>query len=218
MDKTKKIILLILLIIVSIIQLYSIGDYCRNSSTRYEYKDFMQNISSYIDKNDLDQNYLGELQKVFGVYDENSGLGNGMGIIITLIVECFVGLLSIVGIILNCISLFLNKKIYAQIFLFIYNIIVGCFELYIAIFEEKTEINLTDSQLKEFKEMRKVIEENLDSVKTRVIYLIVYSALLFATSIVQILFNVYIIKQNKKSEFEKYGENILNNSMIENNY
>ena len=215
--KAKKILILILFMIFSIIQLYSIGDYCRKYSSRYEYKDFMHNIRYYIYKNGLNENYHDELQKVFGVYTDNSGLANGMDILITLIVQGLIGILTIVGIILNCISLNLNKKIFAQTFLFIYIIIVGCFNLYIAIFEEKTKINLTDAELEEFKEMRRVIEKNLDSVKTRVLYLTVYSALLIVTSIAHIIVNVYIIKQNKKLDFVNYRENIINNPIIENN-
>ena len=65
--------------------------------------------------------------------------------------------------------------------------------------------------------MRKKIELNLASVKTRIVCLIVYSSLLIFTSIIHIIINVYIIKLNKTPDFVNYNEVQENNSNDENN-
>ena len=63
-------------------------------------------------------------------------LGKGIEMTFIGIVELFIGIISISGILLNCISLNKNKNIFALIVLFIYTIIIGGFELYSAIFKE----------------------------------------------------------------------------------
>ena len=68
----------------------------------------MYEIYSYIRINKLNENYIKEFESVFEYYYENSSKGQGMGLIIALIRIIFVGVLSIIGIVLNCISL--NKK------------------------------------------------------------------------------------------------------------
>ena len=65
--------------------------------------------------------------------------------------------------------------------------------------------------------MRESIESNLSSVKARVLFLRIYSALLIITSIIHIIFNIIIIKLNKDSEHASYREDIMNNSTGGNN-
>ena len=96
-------------------------------------------------------------------------------------------------------------------------IVIGYFEFYNAIFKEKTELDLTDSELKEFKEMRAEIDSKLLTVKIRIFFLRVCSLVLIITSIINIVLNVYIIIFNKKLDNEKYKEDIMNKSNEENN-
>ena len=58
--------------------------------------------------------------------------------------EFFIGIISIIGIALNYISLNKNKNKFAQIVLFILAIVIGCIELFYALFKEKNKLNLTD--------------------------------------------------------------------------
>ena len=96
-------------------------------------------------------------------------------------------------------------------------IVIGYFEFYNAIFKEKTELDLTDSELEEFKEMRAEIESKLLTVKIRIFFLRFCSLVLIITSIINIVLNVYIIIFNKKLDNEKYKEDIMNKSNEENN-
>ena len=212
----KKTIILILLIIIYTIHIFSIFGYANRYSSRYKYKNFMDEIESY-SINHLNSSYIGIFQEVFGRYWDNGVLGKGIEMIIMGTVEFFIGIISIIGIILTCISLNKNKNKFAQIVLFIYTIVIGCFELYLAIFKEKNKLNLTDSQLEEFKGMRESIESNLASVKARVLFLRVYSALLIITSIINIILNIFIRKLNKKSELVNYRDDKMNNSTDGNN-
>ena len=215
-EKKKKIIL-ILLTIVSAIQIISIFGYYNIYSSRYKYKYFMDEIESYIYFNNLSRSYVGEFQDVFGRYWDNGVVGKGIEMAFVGFLELFIGIISIIGILLNCISLKKNKNISTQIVLFIYTIFIGGLELHSAIFKEKNKLNLTDSQLEEFKGMRGTIEWYLSSVKERVLFLRIYSALLIITSFINIIFNVIIIKLNKKSELANYREDIMNTSTDGNN-
>ena len=96
-------------------------------------------------------------------------------------------------------------------------IVIGYFEFYNAIFKEKNELDLTDSELEEFKEMRAEIESKLLTVKIRIFFLRFCSLVLIITSIINIVLNVYIIIFNKKLDNEKYKEDIMNKSNEENN-
>lgn len=215
-EKKKKIIL-VLLIIVSAIQLISILGYFIRYSSRYKYQHFMDEIEGYISQNHLNSNYIYEFRNVFGHYWDNGVLGKGIEMILIGTLEFFIGIISIIGIALNYISLYKNKNKFTQIVLFILAIVIGCIELFYAIFKEKNKLNLNDSQLKEFDEKRELIESNLASVKARVLFLRVYSALLIITSIVHIVLAVFIIKLNKKPELVDNREDTMNNSTDGNN-
>ena len=65
--------------------------------------------------------------------------------------------------------------------------------------------------------MRKQIELNLASVKTRIVCLIVYSFLLIIIYINHIIMNVCMIRLNKTPDFVNYNEVQENNSIDENN-
>ena len=132
------------------------------------------------------------------------------------ILTLFIGILSIIGIILNCVSLNSNKNKFTQIILFLYVIFLGAVEINVA-FQEKYELNLTDSDRQQLKNMMGTIQSNLEWIKTKILLLRAYSTLIIITSIIHIILNVYIIKLNNKSEIVNDREDIMNNSVTENN-
>ena len=169
-----------------------------------------KNIKNYINENHLNV-YIFEIEKVFGEYDEHNVVVHFFDCFIIFIIQVFIGLLSSGEILLNIISLYSNKKIFVQILLFIGTIVIGYYEFYNAIFEVKTDLNLTDSELEKFKEIRAVIESKLLTVKIRVFFLRICPVVLIITSIINIVLNVYIIIFIKKLDNGKFKEDMMNN-------
>ena len=79
-----------MLIIVSLIQFFSLGGYYYNYSTRFGYKEFIYEIYSYIRTNKLNENYIKEIESIFDHYYENSSLGQGMELMFIFIRISFV--------------------------------------------------------------------------------------------------------------------------------
>ena len=169
-----------------------------------------KNIKNYINENHLNV-YIFEIERVFGEYDVHNVVVHFFDCFIIFIIQVFIGLLSSGEILLNIISLYSNKKIFVQILLFIGTIVIGYYEFYNAIFEVKTDLNLTDSELEKFKEMRAVIESKLLTVKIRVFFLRICPVVLIITSIINIVLNVYIIIFIKKLDNGKFKEDMMNN-------
>ena len=178
----------------------------------------MYEIKSYIYRNGLNSSYIYPLEDIFGHYSDSSSMGKGIAELINGVLLILILIISI-AIKLNFISLNRNKKIFAHIFLFIYTIVIGYLGLHGAILKDKkTKLNLTDSQVEEFKERRRAIESNFASVKSNLNILLFCSALLINTSIIHIILNVYIIiiiKLYKKSVI--LNNDIMNNSTNRNN-
>ena len=124
----------------------------------------MKEIENYIYEKQLNDNCV-VFERVFGKYNDNTGAIHFLDCCLIFIIQVFIGILSSGWVLLNIISLYSNKKIFAQILLFIGTIVIGYFEFYNAIFKEKTELDLTDSELEEFKEMSAKIESKLLTVK-----------------------------------------------------
>ena len=154
-------------------------------------------------------------EEVIGRCHESFSYSIGLTFLFVTFIHIISGLCSIGGIICNCVSLYRNKKIFSQMCLFIYTSVIGCFELYYAIEDEKNILSFSNSDLDIYKD-KKLIKERIEIVKSISLFLIIYSALLIVIPIFHLLINVYIIKNINKSVILTKLEEKTNNSSSEN--
>ena len=133
----KKNYVFIPLIIVSVIMIFAIIGYFGSDTSNQDYSHFMDEIKSYIYRNGLNSSYISPLEDIFGRYSDSSSMGKGIAELINGVLVILILIISIIAIILNFVSLNRNKKIFAQIFLFIYIIVIGYLGLHGAILKVK---------------------------------------------------------------------------------
>ena len=113
--KKKKKRILILIIVVSVILGASSLVYFICYSTKYQYRSFLKKIENYIDEKQLNVNCV-VFERVFGKYNDNTGAIHFLDCCLIFIIQVFIGILSSGGVLLNIISLYSIKKIFAQIY------------------------------------------------------------------------------------------------------
>ena len=214
MDKKQK-ILIILEILFLAGQTFIHVDYVLKNSTRYDYKDFMNQIKDYIKTHNLNENYyMNKFKEVFNDYFDSTILYSTYNNVFVAAIQLMLWILSIVGIIYN----FNSHKKNIPIVFFSYALIVGFLQLIISIGNETSELNLKESDLKELEGVRTLIETNLNSVKKRIFYLNIYSLILTVIFIFHLILSVYIKKSsNNTANINIPLENSEQNNLV-NNY
>jgi len=198
--------------VILLVQIYIQYDYVIKKDSRYD-KDLMCKVNLFINKNSL---YMADLfEEVIGRCHESFSFSIGWILLIVTFIHIISGLCSIVGIICNCVSLYKNKKIFSQMCLFIYTSVIGCFELYYAIEDEKNILTFSNSNLDIYKD-KELIKERIKIVKSISLFIIIYSVLLIVIPIFHLLINVYIIKNINKSVILTKLEEKTNDSSSEN--
>ena len=207
--KKKNIIAQLIIYFFLIIILF---EYYQKYSSKFKYKKFMDSLKQQIYKNNLDSNYIEKFEKVFYNYD-NEFLEKNFIFIINILIEVIISVFSLVGIIINIIAIFYNKKLIIIISIFIFCIIllINIYILYNSLFNEKKNIDLSKEEINKFGEFRAEIEHNLHSVSKRILFLKIYSFLLIVCSFCKIILS-FILFFNIKNE-----EEIINKSNNQNN-
>ena len=177
-------------------QTYIHTDYTLHNASWYDYGEFIGKIIIYINTKDLDNNYIPKFEAVFYEHWDGAGIYFFFSQIFMLALQFFLWLFSLLGIIFNFIS---RKNKNNPINLFSYCLIVGIIEVIDNFFGEKSELDLSKSELEQFKEIQTLIETNLNSVKKRILYLRIYSAILTSIYIFHLILSVYIKKSSDKS-------------------
>ena len=213
--KNLKNILITLEIVVLLGQICIHFDYMSENGTRYKYHALMNNISDYVSTKKLNDSLIYKFEAVFSHYDDHYAIKEAANSIFVGITQIILVILSIIGIILNLISINENKKKCAPIVFFIYVLIVGIYELIDSIINENSELSLNESELELFKEIKSLIEEKLALVKKRVLFLRIYSGILVGISIFHLSLSVYFFKSvNKVQNIQIVLENSKGNSLI----
>ena len=136
--------------------------------------------------------------------------------------QIILGIFSTIGVILDTVFLYKNKKQYISIIFFSFVLMVGTIHLVNTIhYENTTDLDLSDKDLDIFSEIRESIDENLSLVIKRVVLLRVYSILIMFISCYQLFstvcYNRDIISDNKEDILEISEEEKIINSPLENN-
>ena len=119
--KILKYILITLEIVILIGQIYIHFDYMSENGTRYKYHDLMINISNIVFTNKLNNSLIYKFEAVFSHYDDHYAMKEAANSITVGITQIISIILSIIGVILNLVSINENKKNVLQLFfLYIY--------------------------------------------------------------------------------------------------
>ena len=217
MKKTFK-ILLIIEIIFLVAQIFICFHFQYENNTRYDYSDFMKEVHTIAYKKQIDTKIEDKFKAVFN----NNWNDDAKYSFFTTKYQIILGIFSTIGVILDTVFLYKNKKQYISIIFFSFVLMVGTIHLINTIHNENTtDLNLSDEELDIFSEIRESIDENLSSVRKRVTLLRVYSFLIMFISCYQLFstvcYNRDIISDNKENILESSGEEKIINSPLENN-
>ena len=217
MKKNFK-ILLIIEIIFLVAQIFICFHFQYENNTRYDYSDFMKEVHTIAYKKQIDTKIEDKFKAVFN----NNWNDDAKYSFFTTKYQIILGIFSTIGVILDTVFLYKNKKQYISIIFFSFVLMVGTIHLINTIYNENTtDLNLSDEELDIFSEIRESIDENLSSVRKRVTLLRVYSFLIMFISCYQLFstvcYNRDIISDNKENILESSGEEKIINSPLENN-
>ena len=217
MKKTFK-ILLIIEIIFLVAQIFICFHFQYENNTRYDYSDFMKEVHTIAYKKQIDTKIEDKFKAVFN----NNWNDDAKYSFFTTKYQIILGIFSTIGVILDTVFLYKNKKQYISMIFFSFVLMVGTIHLINTIHNENTtDLNLSDEELDIFSEIRESIDENLSSVRKRVTLLRVYSFLIMFISCYQLFstvcYNRDIIPDNKENILESSGEEKIINSPLENN-
>ncbi len=217
MKKNFK-ILLIIEIIFLVAQIFICFHFQYENNTRYDYSDFMKEVHTIAYKKQIDTKIEDKFKAVFN----NNWNDDAKYSFFTTKYQIILGIFSTIGVILDTVFLYKNKKQYISIIFFSFVLMVGTIHLINTIHNENTtDLNLSDEELDIFSEIRESIDENLSSVRKRVTLLRVYSFLIMFISCYQLFstvcYNRDIISDNKENILESSGEEKIINSPLENN-
>ena len=217
MKKTFK-ILLIIEIIFLVAQIFICFHFQYENNTRYDYSDFMKEVHTIAYKKQIDTKIEDKFKAVFN----NNWNDDAKYSFFTTKYQIILGIFSTIGVILDTVFLYKNKKQYISIIFFSFVLMVGTIHLINTIHNENTtDLNLSDEELDIFSEIRESIDESLSSVRKRVTLLRVYSFLIMFISCYQLFstvcYNRDIIPDNKENILESSGEEKIINSPLENN-
>ena len=194
-QKTKCYISLILEILILLSQIFFLFMYSYKDLNRKDYIEFMREINYFIYSRKLDPNYMKKFEKVFGDnWDHNKLIKFNMPIMgwFTAFFNFCVGGTLISGVMVNFFSVCENKVEIASFVLFSISSIVIFIELIYSIFGEKTNLDLSEDDLKKFEPIKKLIEENLNDVKKTVLALRICLVIVITFSVIQILLTLFI--------------------------
>ena len=217
MKKTFK-ILLIIEIIFLVAQIFICFHFQYENNTRYDYSDFMKEVHTIAYKKQIDTKIEDKFKAVFN----NNWNDDAKYSFFTTKYQIILGIFSTIGVILDTVFLYKNKKQYISIIFFSFVLMVGTIHLINTIHNENTtDLNLSNEELDIFSEIRESIDESLSSVRKRVTLLRVYSFLIMFISCYQLFstvcYNRDIIPDNKENILESSGEEKIINSPLENN-
>ena len=169
-------------------QIYILFNYMEINYSRYNYREFMEKINSYISKNKLDNDYTKRFEDVFGKYWDNAASGRGIIYFFISITHFCIGITLIIGVIMNFISACNNEGKIVPFCLFSYALVIAFFEFYNSFFEEKSDLKISQSELLEkFSPFLVEIQKNLDEVKNRILKLRIFTSILVVSSIFHLL-------------------------------
>ena len=213
--KTKCYISLILSVLILLPQIFCLYMYSYKELNRKNYKEFMKEIKSFIDINKLDPNYMKKFEKVFGDgWRQFIDLNAKFFIDLLLVpINFCVGIILIVGVIINSCSIGRNRIEIASLVFFSISSIVIFIELIYSIFGEKTSLDLSEDDLKKFEPKKKLIEDNLNEVKSIVLTLRICLIIVITTSVIQILLSLFI-KNNVRVSSITQTLNSENNEIL----
>ena len=213
MAELDKIILFIQ-IIFFLFQLFFLFDLLNKNSTRYNYKGFMNKIINEIVQNSLNSHYKEKFEKVFYRYWDHAISVYGLRMVGRLILNSCIGIFSLISIIINKKSFYAGKVNYFSFGPFTLNIILSFLQYNDAINNENGKLDLSESELNQFGNLKQDIYDKLAEVQNRIYYLKLYSLILFIISFIHIILNALfcvIIKRKKKPEIITLAlENIEN--------
>ena len=218
MEKKKKsYIPLILELLILLVQIFFLYKYIYKYATRNDYQKFMREINSFIQYKKLDPNYMKKFEEVFGK-DWNMLISNysAQSFYLVTPINIQVGICLILGVIIDFLSVCKNNSKIVPLFLFSCSSIVILIELAISIFGEKTKLDLSEDELKNFDYNLNLIQENLDDLKRTVFTLRIYLVILIATSIIQFLLSLFIRNNIKASSTLNNDEKIKISENFEN--
>ena len=198
----------IILIILSLVIIASIIIFHIKFTDKYSFDNFMHTLKDKIyEKEQQNETYhypyenLDKIEEVFGRYSDNSGLTVALYTLMSL----FILIITIIEIIFllifqlpkclccckNCCSFF--SLIHSLLNMIIYLILA---------FREKYKVNLEEEEIYIFdEEFNKEIRKNIDFMKNRKIYLIVFGLLAFIGILVQLVMVIlnYIKERNSRN-------------------
>ena len=197
MVKNPKILFNIELFIL-ILQFYALYDFAIKNSTRYDYSLFVIELKKQIERTKLGIGTLYKFYNVFSLY-QDTNLGPQLFIIFLVkMIHFFNFIFLIIGFYIHKNKTNTNcKNICIPIFLFSLNLLISVFEFYIEFFIECSELGLTEEQLNLFKDFKKQIIYNLNTVKLRILYMKIYSVFLIICNIIHIIFTIILRKTIK---------------------
>ena len=210
MEKNKIIILQLLIYIIKVIILI---EYYRKFRTRFKYKKFIDSLKEYIKKNNLNINYIEKFEKVFFHYD-NGVLEKNFNFLIIILIEAFIIVFSLVGIIINIMAIYYNRKmVFISYCFFSIIFFIEIYAIYFSLFIEKDSLDLTDNEINEFGEFKKEIETEIYSVYIRILFLRIYSFVLLICSLGNIFLSFILFCNIKNEEKTEIIENKGNNQL-----
>ena len=217
MKKTFK-ILLIIEVIFLVALIFICFHFQYENNTRYDYSDFMKEVHVIAYRKQIDA----EIEDKFKAVFNNNWNEDAKYSFFTTKYQIILGIFSTIGVILDTVFLYKNKKQYISIIFFSFVLMVGTIHLVNTIhYENTTDLDLSDEELDEFSEIRESIDENLSLVIKRVVLLRVYSILIMFISCYQLFstvcYNRDIISDNKEDILEISEEEKIINSPLENN-
>ena len=217
MKKTFK-ILLIIEVIFLVALIFICFHFQYENNTRYDYSDFMKEVHVIAYRKQIDT----EIEDKFKAVFNNNWNEDAKYSFFTTKYQIILGIFSTIGVILDTVFLYKNKKQYISIIFFSFVLMVGTIHLVNTIhYENTTDLDLSDKDLDIFSEIRESIDENLSLVIKRVVLLRVYSILIMFISCYQLFstvcYNRDIISDNKEDILEISEEEKIINSPLENN-
>jgi len=220
-QKTKCYFSIFSEVLILLLQIFCLFMYTQIYGNRKNYTKFMKEIKSFIDINKLDPNYMKKFEKVFGdEWKEFIQIGsNFVKFMYMTFFNFLVGIILIVGVIVNSCSICdkrsRNRIGIGPLVLFSISSIVTSIELIYSIFGEKTSLDLSEDDLKKFEPKKKLIEDNLNEVKSTVLSLRIYLVIVVATSGIQLLLTIFI-KSNVRVSSITQTLNSENNEILTN--
>ena len=166
--KTKCYISLILEVLILLVQIFFDCIYTYKNGFRKDYSGFMNEVNRFIDFEKF-PNYKKKFEKVFGDdWNEFFSFNPIIRVFISSVIFLSLGLSFFGGVIINFFSVCKNRTINVSLLLFLFCSIDILGLIAYSIFGEKTDLDLSEEDLKKFKSILELINKNLNEVKRTV--------------------------------------------------